>query len=118
MMPRNKHKHPVSRYERLMLAAINSLPFTFNSPGEPNMSEGNQQNRRMAKEEQRPFKRIDTPVREHATDKRYPGGRVTRDPDAFYQSGERGYSKARHPKTVPGHSEPKKVSPPRKASLN
>lgn len=36
-MPRNKRKHPVSRYERIMLAAIDSLPFKFNSPGEPNM---------------------------------------------------------------------------------
>lgn len=36
-MPRNKRKHPISRYERIMLAAINSLPFTFNSPGEPNI---------------------------------------------------------------------------------
>lgn len=35
-MPRNKRKHPVSRYERIMLAAIDSLPFRFNSPGEPN----------------------------------------------------------------------------------
>jgi hypothetical protein len=35
-MPRNKRKHPISRYERIMLAAIDSLPFKFNSPGEPN----------------------------------------------------------------------------------
>lgn len=26
-----------NKYERFMLACINSLPFTFNSPGEPNI---------------------------------------------------------------------------------
>lgn len=36
-MPRNKRKHPHSRYERIMLACIDSLPFKFNSPGEPNI---------------------------------------------------------------------------------
>lgn len=38
-MPRKgtKHRHPQDRYERIMLAAINSLPFTFHSPGQPNL---------------------------------------------------------------------------------
>ena len=36
-MPRNKRKHPHSRYERFMLACINTLPFKFHSPGEPNI---------------------------------------------------------------------------------
>lgn len=36
-MPRNKRKHPASRYERIMLAAINTLPFKFHSPGQPNI---------------------------------------------------------------------------------
>lgn len=36
-MPRNKRKHPHSRYERIMLACIDSLPFKFHSPGQPNI---------------------------------------------------------------------------------
>ena len=36
-MPRNKRKHPHTRYERIMLAAINTLPFKFHSPGQPNI---------------------------------------------------------------------------------
>lgn len=35
-MPRNKRKHPHTRYERIMLTAINTLPFKFHSPGQPN----------------------------------------------------------------------------------
>lgn len=36
-MPRNKRKHPHTRYERIMLACIDSLPFKFHSPGQPNI---------------------------------------------------------------------------------
>ena len=102
-MPRNKRKHPHSRYERIMLACIDSLPFKFHSPGQPNLP--------------KEYKRLDTPVREHATDKRYREGRVMHDPDSFYQPGERGYIKARHPKIVPGHEKSYAVSPG-KRSMN
>lgn len=100
-----------------MLACIDSLPFKFHSPGQPNMGGDNQQNRRVTKEEQRAFKRIDTPVREHATDKQYREGRVMHDPDAFHQPGERGYSKSRHPKIIPGHKV-SRAAPPGKRSMN
>lgn len=58
-----------------MLACIDSLPFKFHSPGQPNMGGDNQQNRRVTREEHHQNKRMDVPITEYgsATDRRYRG---------------------------------------------
>lgn len=47
-------KRKKSTYERVMLACINTLPFTFHSPGKPNIKK---------------LRRMDVPMREQATDR-------------------------------------------------